>query len=289
MQRTVYAVLALVVLATALAGCVGVQGPETTEEFDRTVAVEPGSGIVVTNRNGNVAVNVREGNDVGITAVKRSVYGRGELDKVRIEVTEGDPLRVETVHTGFNPRVSVDYTISLPPTVVLQRIESSNGGIELAGVRVTETELLTSNGPIRVSGAPGGDLVATSSNGRIELSGVGGYVTATTSNAGITVEDCGGVAGLSTSNGAISAGIPAVRGDVTVSSSNAGITLRFAEDLDARLVATTSNGRVTADDLPLLLGESPGTRIAGTLGSGGPTIAVTTSNGNIDLEGLRSP
>ncbi|WP_243669514.1 DUF4097 domain-containing protein [Methanoculleus chikugoensis] len=116
------------------------------------------------------------------------------------------------MHTGFNPRVSVDYTISLPPTVVLQRIESSNGGIELAGVRVTETELLTSNGRVIVHDAPGGDLAATSSNGRIELSGVEGYVTATTSNAGITVEDCGGVAGLSTSNGAISAKIPAVRG-----------------------------------------------------------------------------
>ncbi|WP_243669516.1 hypothetical protein [Methanoculleus chikugoensis] len=93
MQGTVYAVLALVVLATALSGCTGgVPGLEETEQFDRTVAVEPGSGIVVTNRNGNVAVNVREGgNDVGITAVKRSVYGRSELDKVRIEVTEGDP------------------------------------------------------------------------------------------------------------------------------------------------------------------------------------------------------
>ena len=187
MQRTVYAVLALAVLTTVLAGCTGVPGLEETEQFDRTVAMEPGSGIVVINRNGNVAVTVREGNDVGITAVKRSVYGRGELDKARIEVTEGDPLRVETVHTGFNPRVSVDYTISLPPTVVLQRIESSNGGIKLAGVRVTETELLTSNGRVIVDGAPGGDLAATSSNGRIELSGVEGYVTATTSNAGITV------------------------------------------------------------------------------------------------------
>ncbi|MDD4566753.1 hypothetical protein L21_0491 [Methanoculleus chikugoensis] len=285
MQRTVYAVLALAVLTTVLAGCTGVPGLEETEQFDRTVAMEPGSGIVVINRNGNVAVTVREGNDVGITAVKRSVYGRGELDKARIEVTEGDPLRVETVHTGFNPRVSVDYTISLPPTVVLQRIESSNGGIKLAGVRVTETELLTSNGRVIVDGAPGGDLAATSSNGRIELSGVEGYVTATTSNAGITVEDCGGVAGLSTSNGAISTEISAIRGDVTVSSSNAGITLRFAEDLDARLAATTSNGRIAVHGLMLRLEESTGTSVSGTLGNGGPTVTVTTSNAGIDLFG----
>lgn len=285
MQGTVYAVLALVVLTTAIAGCTGVPGPEETEQFDRTVAVEPESGIVVINRNGNVAVNVHEGEDVGITAIKRSVYGRGELEKVRIEVTEGDPLRVETVHTTFNPRVSVDYTISLPPTVVLLRVESSNGGIELSGVRVTETELLTSNGRVIVNGAPGGDLAATSSNGRIELSGVEGYVTATTSNAGITVEDCGGIAGLATSNGAISAEIPTVREDVEVSSSNAGITLRFAEDLDARVVATTSNGRIAVHDLMLQLEESTGTSVSGTLGGGGPTVTVRTSNADIDLFG----
>lgn len=285
MQATVYAVLALAVLTTALSGCTGVPGPEETEQFERTVAVEPESGIVVINRNGNVAVNVREGEAVGITAVKRSVYGRGELEKVRIEVTEGDPLRVETVHTSFNPRVSVDYTISLPPTVVLRRIESSNGGIELSGVRVEETELLTSNGRVIVDDAPGGDLTATSSNGRIDIRGAEGYVTATTSNAAITVEDCGGIAGLATSNGEVIAEIPAVREDVTISSSNAGITLRFAEDLDARVVATTSNARITVHDLMLRLEESTGTSVSGTLGSGGPTVTVKTSNAGIDLFG----
>lgn len=285
MQGTVYAVLALAVLATFIAGCTGVPGVEETEQFGRTVAVEPESDLVVINHNGNVAVNVREGGDVGITAVKRSAYGRGELDRVRIEVTEGDPLRVETVHTTFDPRVSVDYTISLPPTVVLQRVESSNGGIELSGVRVDETVIRTSNGRVIVDGAPGGDLTATSSNGRIEIRGAEGYATATTSNAGITVEDCGGIAGLATSNGAISAEISAIRGDVTVSSSNAGITIRFAEDLDARVVATTSNGRIAVHDLLLQLGESTGTSVSGTLGSGGPTVTVKTSNAGIDLFG----
>lgn len=285
MQRTVYAVLALVVIATALSGCTGVPGLEETEQFDRTVAVEPESGIVVINRNGDVAVNVHGGNDVLITAVKRSAYGQGELDKVRIEVTEGNPLRVETVYTSPNPRVSVDYTISLPPAVVLQRVETSNGGIELSGVRVEGSELLTSNGPVIVDGAPGGNLAATSSNGRIELSGVEGYVTATTSNAAITVEDCGGIAGLATSNGAINAEIRAIRGDMTVSSSNAAITLRFAEGLDARVTAATSNGRIAVHDPALRLEESTGTSVFGTLGNGGPTVTVRTSNADITLLG----
>ncbi|MCM2465253.1 DUF4097 family beta strand repeat-containing protein [Methanoculleus oceani] len=288
MQGTVYALLALAVLAVLaiLPGCVGVPGLESTEEFDRTVTVEPESGVVVINRNGGVNVDVREGESVAVSAVKRSVYGQGELAKVRIEVTEGDPLRIETVHTAFNPQVSVDYTIHLPPTVVLQRVESSNGPIDLSGVLVNGTELRTSNGPVRVDGAPGGDLTAASSNGGIEVRGAEGYVTARTSNAPITVEEAGGIAELRTSNGPISAEIPAVRGDVAVSSSNGAVTLRLAESLDARVVATTSNGRIVASDLPLLLDESSGTRVSGTLGEGGPTITVTTSNGGIELTRL---
>ena len=288
MQRAIYTTLAFAVLiaSAVLAGCTGVPGPEETEEFNRTVPAEPGSEVVVVNRNGGVNVSAWEEDYVAVTAVKRTVYGRDDLAKVRIEVTEGDPLRIETVHAGFNPQVRVDYTIRLPSGVVLRRVESSNGPIKLSGVRVAGTELTTSNGPVVVDSAPGSDLAAASSNGGIDLSGVEGYVTATTSNGGITVEDCGGVTGLKTSNGPISAEISAVRGDVTISSSNGGIALRLAEDLNARVVATTSNGRVTVDDLPLRASESTGTSVSGLLGDGGPTITVTASNGGIDLSGL---
>lgn len=288
MQGAIHTALALAVLiaAAVLPGCTEVPGPEETEEFNRTVSVEPGSGLAVVNRNGGVNVSAWEEDYVAVTAVKRTVYGRTELAKVGIEVTEGDPLRIETVHTGMNVRASVDYTILLPSGVVLQRVESSNGPIELSGVRTAGTELRTSNGPVVVNGAPSGDIAAVSSNGGIALRGVEGYVTAKTSNGGITVEDCGGVAGLQTSNGPISAEISAVRGDVTVSSSNGGIALRFAEGLNARVVATTSNGRVAVHDLPLRVGESTGTSVTGSLGDGGPTITVTTSNGGIDLSGL---
>jgi len=287
MQKIIHTVLALAVLITAatLAGCTGVPGPEETEVFDRTVAVEPGSGVVVVNRNGGVNVSVWEEDFVAVTAVKRTVYGRAELAKVGIEVAEGDPLRIETVYTGLNVRASVDYTIRVPPDVVLQRVESSNGGIELSGVRVAGTELATSNGPVHVDGARGGDLRAASSNGGIDLRGVEGYVTATTSNGAVTVEDCGGVLALRTSNGPISATISAVREDVMISSSNGGIALWLAEDLDARVVAATSNGRVTVRGLPLRVSESTGTSVTGLLGDGGPTITVTTSNGGIDLSG----
>ena len=288
MKKPACAILTMLMLiaSAALSGCTGIPDLEATEEFNRTVTVEPGSEVVVINRNGGVTVDVREGETVTVSAVKRSAYGQTELDKVQIVVTEGDPLRIETVHTAQDPQVNVDCTIHLPPATVLLRAESSNGPIDLAGARVNGTELLTSNGPIRVDGAPGGDITADSSNGPIEVRGADGYVTARTSNGHITVEESAGVMELRTSNGPITASIPAVRGDVKITTSNGAITLRLAETLDARLIATTSGGRIAASNLPLQLEESSGTRIVGTLGDGGPTITVTTSNGGINLEGL---
>jgi DUF4097 and DUF4098 domain-containing protein YvlB len=294
------AITAVLILALAVAvpGCVGVPGAEETEQFNRTVAVEPGSDVTVVNRNGGVNVSAWEEDYVSIDAVIRSVWGRGELDRVRIEVKTDDGLRIETVHTGINVRASVDYSIRVPQDVALRRVESSNGHIVLAGTRGTEAitsngniigrdarivAARTSNGNVLVDGAPGGDLTAHSSNGRIEIRGAEGYVTATTSNARITVEESEGIGELRTSNGPITAEVPAVRGDVTVTSSNGRITLRLAEGLNARVVATTSNGRVSVEDLPLVLEESTATSLSGTIGDGGPTITVRTSNGDIEL------
>ena len=118
------------------------------------------------------------------------------------------------------------------------------------------TEIHTSNGPVIVDGAPGGDLTAVTSNGWINLSGVEGYVTAKTSNDGIMVERSGGVGDLQASNGSISAEISAIPGDVVISTSNGEITLRIAKDLNAGVIATTSNGRIAIRDLPLRVSES---------------------------------
>lgn len=287
MKDVIYVALAvLIVTIVMLSGCTGVLGPEETEKFNREVPAKPGSDLAVVNRNGGVDMGIWEEDYVAVTAVKRTFYGRAELEKARIEVTENDPILIWTVHTGMNARVSVDYTVQIPADVVLRGIDTSNGQIRLQGVQVAGTEIHTSNGPVIVDGAPGGDLTAVTSNGWINLSGVEGYVTAKTSNDGIMVERSGGVGDLQASNGPISAEISAIRGDVTISTSNGEIALRIAKDLNARVIATTSNGRIAIRDLPLRVSESTETSVLGSLGAGGPTITIVTSNGDINLAGL---
>ena len=61
MHRTISLAFAILIAATTLAGCTGVPGPEETEVFDRTVAGEPESSVVVVNRNGGVNMGAWDG------------------------------------------------------------------------------------------------------------------------------------------------------------------------------------------------------------------------------------
>jgi DUF4097 and DUF4098 domain-containing protein YvlB len=302
MQRNVTVfVLAVTVLLTVIVvpGCIG-PGVQVTETFSQTVSVAPGTVIIVDNLNGNVVVETHEENTVVVNAEKRTKFGQSELDKAQIQVTGGNPLRIETTHTEPNVRVSVDYRILVPPATSLAEVLTSNGGVTFNGtagnVRVVTSNgdiigtsagianATTSNGRIELNGmSTPGSLLAVSSNGRIDLHDISGFVSAVTSNGAISVTNSTGVTELRTSNARISADIPAIRGDVKISSSNGGIDLRLATNLNADIIASTSNGRITTHDLPLVLRQSSPTAIAATIGSGGPTISITTSNADIDL------
>ena len=64
--------------------------------------------------------------------------------------------------------------------------------------------------------------------------------------------------------------------------SNGGVTLRLPSATNARLSASTSNSTVSTDfDLLVKGGEISKRRMSGLLGSGGPSIDISTSNGHI--------
>ena len=73
--------------------------------------------------------------------------------------------------------------------------------------------------------------------------------------------------------------------DVIASTSNGPITVRMPASVGASLHASTnSNGSVRSDfDVLIRAGELSKHRMEGTIGSGGPRIDLTTSNGNISL------
>lgn len=262
-------ILALI-LVMGFSGCIGQFEPETTpeeyttEEFRNTYEVESGTKLEVDNINGAITVTSWDNDQVEVYALMKTQYGQSELDKVSIEVSTGTKIVVKTKHpTLGTARVSVEYEIKVPAEVTVERLETTNGVIVLKGTT--------------------GDTTLHSSNGGITVKDVDGSVKASTSNGFIEIEDTTGVREVTTSNGWVKVEIPALSNDLDIATTNGAVTAYVAADLDADVVMSTTNGKVSVHDIQLTIKESSATRLEGTLGDGGYDLTIETSNGNIDL------
>ena len=253
-----------------------------TKEFCKTYSVKPGITISVYNRNGDIDISKWDKDEIEVRALITSNRGKGELDKVEIEVSTDGDMEIRTKYLKKRARVSVDYEIKVPANVIVGRLESSNGRLDLVGTKGPSV-LKTSNGRIDVEDAEG-DIDAETSNGRIEIENVSGYVNARTSNGRIKITGTAGISRIRTSNGRIKVEIPDIKGDeVEIKTSNGSVDVYISPDLNADIELDTSNGKISLHDIKLEVSELKKTYVKGKLGEGGVRISVDTSNGNIKL------
>jgi hypothetical protein len=179
---------------------------------------------------------------------------------------------------------------------------SSNGSIELDGTS-GEGTLVTSNGHILVSKTVG-NIIATTSNGGIEIKDSKGDVTLDSSNGAISVTNLDGyVLRAKTSNGAIditrTTGIIVaetsnynVKAEVsnvrdpgtTIKTSHGSIELYLSASLNASIEMKTSSGQISLHSSPTIqTSQFEPSYLKGTLGTGGSSIYVETTNGDIDV------
>ncbi len=284
-----YVPVLLLLLAAALvaSGCTfprGIPGPLVTEESDQAYPVDGMQRLDVENLNGAVRVAGWDQPFVSVHAVKATQFGQGELDKVSISVDAGDGLTIRTLHPQPPARVSVTYEIRVPPQIASIRIDTSNGEVQVEGVSA-HTGAATSNGRILMRNISG-DVDARTSNGGIEIRDILGSVQARTSNGRVTVRNASITGNIATSNGEIAAEIRAIPGDISLRTSNGRIRAALAADLNATIVADTSNGRIRVQGISLETEERTDTHLRGTSGSGDGVITLRTSNGEIALSGL---
>lgn len=296
-----------------LAGCheIGNWGDSNRfkEDFQYSYDLQPGGRLSVENLNGPVEIIGQDSGKVEITGTK---YASNEqiLKAMKIDIVSSpDGIRIRTVSpSGHRGNHGARYVIRVPRRIDLDRIGSSNGSIRVDGIEGT-ARLRTSNGSVKVFQLKGnaeidtsnasielneqvGSVVAHTSNGSIKADGVRGYFEATTTNASInarvTDPEPNRPVKLESSNGSITLAMDAVRAnDIHLNTSNASITLRLPGDVNAQLKAQTSNSSIRNDlESALKVSQASKTKLEGTLGSGGPLIDLSTSNGHIDLQRL---
>jgi len=265
--------LAALVLTVVLVvpGCItldgGGIGTTTTETFEETYPVTVGACLDVQNRNGSITIVPADGDSIVVRAVKHTNYGRSEFDKVRIDVTAGDPFTVVTTVLREPARVSIDYELRVPRSMLVRTAVTTNGSIEATGVRGT-MELHTSNGSVKVEN-------------------IDGAVRATTTNGNVTLRKVAAVTGATTTNGVVECEVAALNGTaVDVHTTNGNLILWVAPDLPATLEASTTNGNLVMDDITLDNATASKHSIRGDLGVPKGTLSAQTTNGNLTVHRL---
>ncbi len=280
-RLSVFLGLLLVTVSLLAAGAAGAE--TLTEKLDRTLPLQAGSQVRLSNVNGSVTLEAWDRNEVRIEAEKKVKAGdadvaRKYMAQLKIDITQGpDGLRIDTKHPrresglfdwmfGKDVNANVTYRLHVPRRAALS-IASVNGGVSVTGTR--------------------GKANLETVNGGITVKDVQGAMTLETVNGSIDVLRSAGALKAGSVNGAIEAQLSGLPdgSEIRLTSTNGGILLRLPQDARLSIDAGTTNGRVNSD--LSIEGGQPGKRsLKGDLNGGGGKLYARTTNGSIDINGL---
>lgn len=200
--------------------------------------------------NGSIAV--RSWDEDGIL-VRAKIGAHARSDEAARELAEqvsistSGSIEADGPRTGNKEWFSVSFEIYAPASTNLD-LSTRNGGISIEGMS--------------------GRTEFQSLNGGVSLNALSGDVSGTTTNGGITVD----LDGDSWSG----------RG-LDVETTNGGVSVLVPNGYSAQLETGTVNGRVDID-FPVMVEGTFDDRLSTTLGDGGKTIRVVTTNGSVRIK-----
>ena len=131
------------------------------------------------------------------------------------------------------------------------------------------------------------DLSLQAHNGGISIRDVSGRIEFKTMNGGVSLARVGGAVRGGTTNGGVHVELAGNRWDgeeLNVTTTNGGVNLVMPDNYSAHLETSTVNGNVSSDfplNVPLNTRGRMPKEISVDLGSGGPRIRATTTNGGV--------
>ncbi len=221
------------------------------DEFHKTYPLAANGRISLSNINGNVAITGWDRNEVKIDAVKTATT-KERLDEAKIIVdAEANSITIKTEyphHNGWgrndNP-ANVEYTVSVPRGARLDSVKLVNGDLTIDAVS--------------------GDVHADSVNGTVLAKGLTGRTE------------------LSTVNGKVDVNFTRLETDARLSSVNGSLSVTIPSDAKAEVTADTMSGRISNDFGLDIQDHMVGHNLRGSLGTGGPQLALKNVNGNISI------
>ena len=139
-------------LLLLLNGCSRTEDRVLEENFDRLYAVDPSAKITIKNRDGAIVVYGSNTNEVHVHAVKKA-YRRERMSQIVIDVsTKPGAVSIVTKFPSkarwglFDRSGTVDYTIVIPASASISRLDLHAGEVRLDGMRGREARARLGDG-----------------------------------------------------------------------------------------------------------------------------------------------
>ena len=197
-----------------------------------------------------------------------------------ITVTSWDRDEVEVVATVRARAESASRAAELLGEV---EIRASRGGLEADGPDNERREGWGVGWEIRVPRSI--DLELRTTNGGIDVEGVAGNLEIQTTNGGIDLDRVSGSVDGHTTNGGIHLALSGDRWSgrgIDLHTTNGGIRVEVPDGFDADLDVQTTNGGIELG-FPVMVEGRIGRRLRTTVGDGGPSVRLRTTNGNVEI------
>lgn len=205
---------------------------------------------VDAGKNGGISIKSWNKNEIQIMA-KVSVYARRTDDAQdiaeQVSIKTNSEIKANIPSLDRKQNVSVSYRIYVPREIGLN-LEAHNGGISIIDVD--------------------GDIRFETLNGGVRLSNLSGDVRGETTNGGLKIELTGS---------------EWIGDGLDVETTNGGVTLYIPEKYNAQLKTGTVNGSMDFD-FPMMISGRFNKNLTTTLGDGGKTIRVVTTNGGVKIK-----
>jgi DUF4097 and DUF4098 domain-containing protein YvlB len=246
---------------------------------DLTVTVPSTIATTITANHGDVRVN----------SLKAPVFVTANHGDIELSAISG-PI---TTHINNGDSSFSAHSITGPITLEGHGRDTTlsdlSGPVTISGDFFGTSHFEHIRGPIKFHtsrtdfqlGRLDGDLDIESD---ISISEAVGPLTLTTGNRNVTLERISGDISVTNRNGSVEVTSAPPLGNITIQNRNGSVDLTVPEQASFTVQADTTNGDVDNDFSLATEGGDTHKSFSGTVGKGGPTLRITTSQADISLK-----
>jgi DUF4097 and DUF4098 domain-containing protein YvlB len=246
---------------------------------DLTITLPPAATTTITANHGDVTVNSLKA-PVFVTANHGDIALSAITGPITTHINNGD--------SSFSAH-SVTGSISLVGHGRDTTLSDLSGPVSIDGDFFGTAHFEHIRGPLKFHTSRT-DFQLARLDGELDIdsdlsvSEAVGPLTLTTGNRNVTLERIAGDISVTNRNGSVNVtGAPPL-GNVTIQNRNGSVDLTVPEQADFTVQADTTNGDVENDFSLATEGSDTHKNFSGTIGKGGPTLHITTSQGDIALK-----